>query len=223
MINLHNIYKSYQSGQTSVDALININLTIGKGEALCITGKSGSGKTTLLDIITTILTPTKGQYFFENNDTSGATEQELAQLRNASFGFVFQAYYLLDDLTVLDNICLPFLYSENKHIDFEAINQLLKDLDIEDLAARMPRQLSGGQKQRVAIARALVTNPSVIIADEPTGNLDQVTGAKILDVLLGYWRTGKTLILVTHDLDIAQQFPRTISLLDGKIIEKKNE
>lgn len=218
MIKLENISKVYPTGLSDVVALSEINLKIKSGEAICITGKSGSGKTTLLDVITTILTPTTGDYYFNKQYINNTKQEEIAQIRNRHFGFVFQGFYLLDNIDVYENICLPFLYSNEIKPDDREILQIVKNLGIDNLLSRMPNQLSGGQRQRVAIARALVTNPSVIVADEPTGNLDYQTGQNVLKLLFSYWKKGKTLILVTHDNDIAKKFPKVIELVDGKIV-----
>lgn len=217
MIELRGISKSYSAAANEVRALDGIDIDIGPGEAVCIVGKSGSGKTTLLDIVATLLKPTAGRYLFEREDVSQLSERALAQLRNRRLGFVFQSFHLLNELSVLQNVCLPSRYRGGEDLE-PAARRWLARLGMDGLADRRPVELSGGQQQRVAIARALVTDPAVLLADEPTGNLDSATGAEVVELLLDVARAGRTLILVTHDNDVARRFPRRITLADGRVV-----
>ncbi|MBL4603365.1 MAG: ABC transporter ATP-binding protein [Emcibacteraceae bacterium] len=218
MIRLNNISKNYSLKDGEVPALDDINLTIEKGEKVCILGRSGSGKTTLLDIIATILTPSQGSYFYNDMDISQFSKQELAKFRNKEFGFVFQSYYLIKEKNILENICLPAIYSDSLIDPQQNALKLMDILDIAELKDRYPNELSGGQRQRVAIARSALLNPNVIIADEPTGNLDEASSRIVLDHLMNFNEQGKTLILVTHDQEIASHFERKIFLNDGRKI-----
>ena len=218
MIELRGISKSYSAATNEVRALDGVDIHIGLGEAVCIVGKSGSGKTTLLDIVATLLKPTAGRYLLEGEDVSKLSERALAQLRNRRLGFVFQSFHLLNELSVLQNICLPSRYRGGEDLE-PAARRWLARLGMAGLADRRPVELSGGQQQRVAIARALVTDPAVLLADEPTGNLDSATGAEVVELLLDVARAGRTLILVTHDNDVARRFPRRIVLADGRVVE----
>jgi putative ABC transport system ATP-binding protein len=217
VIALRGIAKSYPLPGGEARALDGVDLDIGAGEALCITGKSGSGKTTLLDIIATLLKPTQGSYRFDGEEVSSLSEQALARLRNRRFGFVFQSFHLLPEMSVLDNVCLPALYRGGEDLR-PAARHWLDALGLGDLGGRRPVELSGGQQQRVAIARALVTDPAVLLADEPTGNLDSATGAEVVELLLGVAKAGRTLILVTHDNELAASFPRRVTLADGRVV-----
>ncbi len=217
LISLRDISKVYRSEEREVRALAGIDLDIAAGEAVCVVGRSGSGKTTLLDILATLLRPSGGTYYLDGNDISAATERELARIRNRRFGFVFQSFHLLGELDVLQNVCLPARYGDGEDLK-EAAVRWLDHLGLNGLARRRPSELSGGQQQRVAIARALVTDPDVLLADEPTGNLDSETGEEVVRLLLDLGRAGRTLILVTHDRDVATRFERRIELADGRLV-----
>lgn len=217
LISLRDISKVYGSGEREVRALNSIDLDIEAGEALCVVGRSGSGKTTLLDIVATLLQPSGGVYRLDGEDISAAGERELARIRNRRFGFVFQSFHLLGELNVLQNVCLPARYRGGEDLKAAAL-RWLDALDLGNLSERRPSELSGGQQQRVAIARALVTDPDVLLADEPTGNLDSETGNEVVELLLDVGRTGRTLILVTHDRDLAARFDRRIELADGRLV-----
>jgi putative ABC transport system ATP-binding protein len=220
MISLRGISKAYGAGDRAVQALAGIDLDIAAGEAVAVVGRSGSGKTTLLDILATLLRPSSGRYLLGGEDLAAADEQMLARTRNRRFGFVFQSFHLLPELTVLQNICLPGRYRPAGPASLsEAARHWLDELELGGLGNRRPAELSGGQQQRVAIARALVTNPDVVFADEPTGNLDAETGDTVIRLLLEVAREGRTLILVTHDRDLAARFPRCIELADGRCVE----
>ena len=213
-ISLRGITKTYRSGGRDVHALRGIDVDIAAGEAVCVVGRSGSGKTTFLDIVATLTRPSSGSYVLDGADMAAASEQELARLRNRRFGFVFQSFHLLGELNVLQNVCLPGRYRGGEDLR-PAARHWLEALGIGDLAERRPSELSGGQQQRVAIARALVTDPDVLLADEPTGNLDSQTGEEVVRLLLDVGRRERTLILVTHDRELARRFDRQIALADG--------
>ncbi len=217
LISLRDISKVYRSGEREVRALNAIDLDIEAGEAVCVVGRSGSGKTTLLDIMATLLKPSEGVYRLDGEDISAAGERELARIRNRRFGFVFQSFHLLGELNVLENVCLPSRYRGGENLEGAALRRL-ESLGLGDLSERRPSELSGGQQQRVAIARALVTDPDVLLADEPTGNLDSETGEEVVRLLLDVGHSGRTLILVTHDRDLAARFDRRIELADGRLV-----
>lgn len=205
---------------TPLAVLKDISIAIMQGEFLSIIGKSGSGKTTLMNILGCLDRPSSGAYFFENEDTSLKNSDELARIRNKKIGFIFQTFNLLDDSTALENVMLPLLYARVPVSEAQKrAKQQLSDLGLEDKINVLPNRLSGGQRQRVAIARALINRPTLLLADEPTGNLDSKTGAQTLEI----FRTlntslGITFIIVTHDQEIARQTDRIITIADGLII-----
>lgn len=205
-------------GEIEVHALAGVNLSINKGEFVAIIGPSGSGKSTLMHVVGLLDTPTSGKVYLGGTETSMLTEDELATQRNKHIGFVFQSFNLLPRTSAVDNVSLPLLYSGTQKEDRN--KRAKKALEVVDLADRLEHtsaQLSGGQQQRVAIARALVNNPSIILADEPTGNLDSKSGQEIMDLLHNLNKQGNTIVLVTHELDIAKGAKRIIEMLDGKI------
>ncbi|MBD3231249.1 ATP-binding cassette domain-containing protein [Candidatus Dependentiae bacterium] len=222
-IETKNLFKTYKMGEMEVQALKGINLKIEKGEFVAITGTSGSGKSTLMHLIGCLDVPSSGDFFIDNKNVSKMTKNELAKIRNKKIGFVFQKFYLLPDLNAIDNIALPMLYAgQPESIARKKAMEILKMVDLYDRTQHYPYQLSGGQQQRVAIARALINNPSLILADEPTGNLDSETGNAILDLFTKLNnKKAVTVILVTHESEIAQRTKRIIELLDGKIISDK--
>ncbi len=224
LLELRNVYKTYLSGNTSFNALNGVSLTIYQGEFVSITGPSGSGKSTLMHIIGLLDVPSKGQVFIDNQDISHLTEAKLAGLRNITLGFVFQQFNLLPKTSSLENVTLPLLYSDvsGKYRQQKGL-EMLEKVGLLDKQKNTPSQLSGGQQQRVAIARALVNNPKIILADEPTGNLDSKTGKEIMELFHQLNRQdGRTIVFVTHDLDLAAQANRTFIIRDGKIEEKIN-
>ncbi|MEG0841350.1 MAG: ABC transporter ATP-binding protein [Erysipelotrichaceae bacterium] len=225
MINLNNIGKYYKlSKEVQVDALKNINLTIHAGEDVVIVGKSGSGKTTLMNVITCVDDYSEGIYLFDDINIAKQSRSQLATLRNAKFGFIFQNFNLMNNLTAFENIELPLIYRKMSKGDRKKkVLEIAKQVGIEDRIEHKPSELSGGEKQRVAIARALVNDPEVIIADEPTGALDEKTGEAIIKILKDLNKQGKTIIMVTHDLDIAAMSPRRITLADGVIVSDERE
>jgi ABC-type lipoprotein export system ATPase subunit len=205
-------------GDPPQEVLHGIDLRIERGEFVALTGKSGSGKSTLLYLLSTLDTPTRGEVLLDGTEVARLTTREVHALRNRRMGFVFQFHYLLPDLTALENILLPALKSgEDKKRRPRAL-ELLSGFDLADKAGRLPGQLSGGEQQRVAIARALIMNPSLIFADEPTGNLDSRNGGIVMDLLKKINREeGSTLVLITHDEDFAREAPRKIELRDGRV------
>lgn len=219
LIKLKNISKVYKNNFIETKALDNISLTIKKGEFVAIMGPSGSGKSTLLHILGLLDKPTSGQYFFQEKLVSRLTEDELADFRNKEIGFVFQAYNLLPRITALKNVALPLVYAEVGKKEREKIAlEKLKEVGLEDKIFHFPNQLSGGQQQRVAIARALVNNPSIILADEPTGNLASSQAYEIMNIFKQLHKKGKTIVLITHEKDIALFAQRIVKIKDGKII-----
>ncbi|PDH50401.1 MAG: macrolide ABC transporter ATP-binding protein [Rhodothermaeota bacterium MED-G16] len=224
IIEVKDISRHYYVGRQTVKALDTITVDIKKNEYVSFMGASGSGKSTLMNIIGCLDSPTGGKYKLNSKDVSNMTENELADIRNKEIGFVFQTFNLLPRASALDNVSLPLVYagyssSERKEMAMEA----LKDVDLVDRATHNPNELSGGQRQRVAIARALVNNPSIILADEPTGNLDSKTSHSIMDLFSILHDRGNTIIMVTHEEDIAKFSKRIVRLKDGLISsDKKN-
>ena len=224
ILELKNITKTYATGTNCFTALDNVSLKIHQGEFVSITGPSGSGKSTLMHIIGLLDNPTSGEVLLNGKDSSKLKEHQLAQIRNVTLGFVFQQFNLLAKTSALENVLLPLLYSDiPKHQRQEIGLAFLKKVGLEDKIKNTPAQLSGGQQQRVAIARALVNNPQIILADEPTGNLDSKSGADIMKFFHELnEKEGRTIVFVTHDMDLAKQAKRTIVIKDGKVLEGKN-
>ena len=218
IIEVQDISRHYQVGQQIVKALDSITVDIKRNEYVSFMGASGSGKSTLMNIIGCLDSPTGGKYKLNNKDVSNMSENELADIRNKEIGFVFQTFNLLPRASALDNVALPLVYagyssSQRKDLAMKA----LEDVDLVDRATHKPNELSGGQRQRVAIARALVNNPSIILADEPTGNLDSKTSYSIMDLFSLLHEKGNTIIMVTHEEDIAEYSKRIVRLKDGLI------
>ncbi len=215
-INIQGLYKSYKNGDEITEVLKNVTFQVEDGEFLAIIGPSGSGKSTLMNIIGCLDRPTKGTYLLANQDTRRLGDRRLAAIRNKHIGFVFQSFNLLSQYTALENVELAGLYSNApaKKVRQKA-RQALVSLGLEDRLQYKPNQLSGGQKQRVAIARAIVNSPQIILADEPTGSLDSKTGKEVLDIFKELNKQGKTIIIVTHDLDIAHEANRIVYIKDG--------
>ncbi len=219
LIELKDISKIYKTGKIAFKALKNVDLTIEKGESLSIIGPSGSGKSTLMHIIGLLDKATTGNYILDGEDISNVNSNKLATLRNQKIGFVFQSFHLLQGTTAWENVALPLSYSRKNNK--EKKDQAIRYLDLVGLkkwANHKSNELSGGQMQRVAIARSLVNNPEIILADEPTGNLDSKTGEEILKILEDQKKRGITVILVTHDPKISKKTDKTIEILDGRII-----
>ncbi len=222
IIDIKNIAKIYDMGAEKVFALRDVTLEICKNEYVAIMGPSGSGKSTLMNILGCLDTPTSGHYYFTGEDVSSMDDNDLAEIRNKQIGFVFQTFNLLPRASAAKNVELPLVYAgASKSQRYEQAKKTLVDVGLGDRTGHKPNELSGGQRQRVAIARALVTNPSIILADEPTGNLDSKTGEEIMILFNDLWKRGNTIILVTHEEDIALHANRIIRLRDG-LIESDN-
>ncbi|MCC6251202.1 MAG: ABC transporter ATP-binding protein [Bacteroidia bacterium] len=218
LIQLSNITRSFKIGEVVVQALRGIDLTINRGEYVALMGPSGSGKSTLMNILGCLDTPTSGRYFLENNDVSEMEDDELALIRNKAIGFVFQTFNLLARSSALDNVALPLIYAGiGKTERTERAQAALSKVGLADRVSHKPNELSGGQRQRVAIARALINNPSIILADEPTGNLDTKTSYEIMELIETINKQGNTVIVVTHEEDIAKRAKRIVRLRDGII------
>jgi putative ABC transport system ATP-binding protein len=221
IIEINDLTKIYGLGEVQVSALVELSLTIHEGEFVAIMGPSGSGKSTLMNILGCLDRPSSGQYFLAGEDVSNLDRTQLAIIRNQRIGFIFQSYNLLPQTTALENVILPLLYNRNgKDGDAQHVAKALAALEAVGLTDRVehkPQELSGGQMQRVAIARALVNEPVLILADEPTGNLDTRSGQEIMSLLSELHQHGSTIVMVTHDDDIAEYANRTIRLRDGKI------
>lgn len=222
MIKLEGIYKIYGDTENKVTALNNINISIESGEFISITGASGSGKSTMMHIIGLLDKPTKGHYYLNNKDVSSIKENDLALIRNREIGFVFQAFNLLPRTTVIDNVMLPLIYrgEDNPKTREKAMN-ILENIGMKKVYNFKTNQISGGQQQRVAIARALMQEPSILLADEPTGNLDSHSSEEIMKILQDLNDKGHTIVLVTHEENIANKSKRIIIVKDGNIISDK--
>jgi putative ABC transport system ATP-binding protein len=219
MIELSNITKTYRMGEVDITVLSSVSLSVRSGELIAIMGPSGSGKSTLMNIIGCLDRPTNGTYRFEDREISAMTDDELASIRNVKIGFVFQTFNLLPRFSALKNVEVPLVYSGvPARLRKERAVPLLQQVGLSDRMYHKPTELSGGQQQRVSIARALVNHPPLLLADEPTGNLDSRSGAEILNILTGLNEQGVTIMIVTHDKDIAARCKRIINLKDGQII-----
>lgn len=218
LIDLKNVSKSYRNGDQELQVLKDVHLEVEEGEFVAIMGPSGSGKSTLMNIIGMLDRPTSGEYYLEGEEVAKLSEKKLAKVRNQQIGFVFQQFFLLSKLNALQNVELPLIYAGVSQSKRKALaEQYLKKVELEKRMYHLPSELSGGQKQRVAIARALVNHPSIILADEPTGALDTKTGEQIMELLTELNREGKTIIMVTHELEIAAFAKRQIVIRDGVI------
>ncbi len=220
MIELQNVYKNYSLGKIDVNVLHNVNLKIEKRDFVSIIGSSGSGKSTLLNILGCLDRPTSGNVLFDGNDVSTLKDDELARLRSKRIGFVFQFFNLIQTLTSLDNVLLPMIFANSKNVN--TAKKLLCSVGLENKMMNRPYELSGGEQQRVAIARSLVNDPDIILADEPTGNLDSNTGKEILELLFDLNRhENKTLIIVTHDKNISMIANKIMLIKDGEVVNEK--
>ena len=219
IITVDNINKTYKNGSLELQVLKNISFKVDKGEFLAIMGSSGSGKSTMMNILGCLDNQYEGRYILDGIDISKSTENELSEIRNKKIGFIFQSFNLLPRLTALENVELPLVYSsipkEKRH---KRANELLEMVGLKDRTHHRPNELSGGQRQRVAIARALVNNPSIILADEPTGNLDSKSEGEIIEILQKLNKMGKTIVIVTHEPSIGEIAERKIIFKDGEII-----
>lgn len=218
IIAIKNLRKTYVMGDTEVKALQSISLNIHKNEYVALMGPSGSGKSTLMNLLGCLDSPTSGEYELNNTNVSTMTDSELAEVRNKEIGFVFQTFNLLPRLSALENVALPLVYAGiSKSKRTERAEEVLRSVGLGDRMDHKPNELSGGQRQRVAIARALVNRPSIILADEPTGNLDSKTSVEIMNILGELHKQGNTIILVTHEPDIAEYAHRVVRMRDGLI------
>lgn len=222
MIELKNVNKEFANGDTTTKVLQDISFVIKQGEFVSIMGPSGSGKSTLMHILGFLDTLSTGKYLFFDKDVSKLSEDELAVLRNKSVGFVFQNFNLLPKTTVWENVRLPLLYADNKP-NFSIVDQMIESVGLSHRKNYFSNQLSGGEKQRVAIARALVNSPDIIFADEPTGNLDSKSGLQVMSILQNLNNEGKTIILVTHEINTAEHAKRIIKIRDGDIVEDTDQ
>ena len=220
IIKTENLVRHFTVGTQTVEALRGVSLDIDRGEFVAIMGPSGSGKSTLMNIIGCLDSPTSGTYYLNNKNVSTLDDDALAMIRNHEIGFVFQNFHLLARNTALDNVMLPLKYAGiDKSEQEEIAMEVIKSVDLESRAHHQPSELSGGQQQRVAIARALVNKPSILFADEPTGNLDSKTGDDVMKLFTNLHKQGQTIILITHEIEVANQAERIISIKDGKIFE----
>lgn len=218
ILSMRGINKSYPLGEGSVPVLFDVNFDVRKKEFVSILGPSGSGKSTLMNIIGCLDTATSGSYVLNGQDIGSLKDRQLAKVRNSDIGFVFQQFQLLNRMTALDNVVLPLIYAKVPSKERRArATVLLNKVGLGDKMMNKPKQLSGGQQQRVAIARAMVTDPAIILADEPTGALDQKTGAQIMDLFEQLNKEGKTIIMITHDPKIARRAKRIVHILDGRL------
>ncbi|MDR1116673.1 MAG: ABC transporter ATP-binding protein [Oscillospiraceae bacterium] len=218
LVELHDIYKIYGEGlESEVRALNGVNLIIDRGEFVAIVGSSGSGKSTMMNILGCLDQPTYGDYLLNGELASELDDRELSRIRNKEIGFIFQGFNLISELSALENVELPLVYGNWKY-KREAAMEALERVSLAARAEHKPSEMSGGQQQRVAIARAIVTNPPIIMADEPTGNLDSKTSSDVMDLLKQFHGEGSTVILITHDNSIAEAADRVIKVLDGKIV-----
>ena len=220
LIHIENMKKIYNPGENEVRALDGIDLDIEKGDLVAIVGHSGSGKSTLMNMLGCLDTPTSGKYVLDGQDVASMTDNQLADVRNKEIGFIFQGFNLISNLDAVENVELPLIYrgvskNERKQLAMEA----LKSVGLEDRMKHKPNEMSGGQQQRVAVARAVAAKPPIILADEPTGNLDTKSTQEIMEILKELHRSGRTVIIITHDEEIASQAHRVIRILDGRIEE----
>ena len=217
MIQLDSVTKVYRGGSTEVRALDGVELAVGAGELVAVMGPSGSGKSTMMNILGCLDTPTSGRYLLDGTDVSELDDDQLADVRNRKIGFVFQSYNLLARTSALANVELPLLYAKDRTRSARA-RAALEEVGLADRARHVPSELSGGQQQRVAIARALVTEPAILLADEPTGNLDSAASAEIAELLVRLSEAGRTVVLITHEPEIASFAQRVIRLRDGHVV-----
>ncbi|MFQ5992368.1 MAG: ABC transporter ATP-binding protein [Nitrospiraceae bacterium] len=222
MIRLEHIGKTYRTGGGDVQALQDIDFSVNPGELVAIVGQSGGGKTTLLDILGCLSRPTDGEYWLEGRAVASLSDKELATVRNRKIGFVFQTFHLLPRKTALQNVELPLQYAGIPEPERQLrAMEMLRLVGLQDRMQHHPTQLSGGQQQRVAIARALVNGPAILLADEPTGNLDSRSGLEILQILERFHRAGQTILLVTHERELAERAERVVTLRDGRILSNE--
>lgn len=224
VIELKDIMKTYYMGDSVVHALFHVNVQIGFGEFVAIMGPSGSGKSTMMNILGCLDRPTSGEYFLDGKEIAGYNDDELARTRNAKIGFVFQNFNLLNKLTAQANVALPLVYAGvGEEERMERAKQALEAVGLGSRIEHKPMEMSGGQRQRVAIARALINNPAIVMADEPTGNLDTKSSYEIMDIFKGLNDSGKTVVMVTHEPDIAEQTKRILVMRDGQLVSDERK
>lgn len=222
MLKLEHIEKAYQQGKNTVPVLHDITFHVAHGEFVAIMGPSGSGKSTLMNLIGLLDTPTSGSYFFDGTEVSRCSENTLSQIRNEKIGFVFQNFNLLPRQSALENAALPLLYAGVKpKVRRERAREALEKVGLSDRVSFLPTQLSGGQKQRVAIARAMINHPKLLLADEPTGALDTASGEQVMELFHELHKTGVTIVMITHELEIAQHAERILTIRDGRLGEEQ--
>lgn len=220
ILSMRGIFKEYKMGDETSVVLKGIDLDVYEGEFLAILGPSGSGKSTLMNIIGCLDTPTSGEYYLSGKHIANQSEKELARIRSQEIGFIFQSFHLLQRHSALENVELPLIYAnKSKKQRTELAEKMLCRVGLEDKMYHYPNQMSGGQQQRVAIARAIVTNPTILLADEPTGALDQKTGAQVMEIFNELNAEGRTIIMITHDVNIARHAKRVVRILDGYLSE----
>ena len=219
LIEVRNVYKIYNPGENEVHALDGISVTIDRGEFVAIVGHSGSGKSTFMNMLGCLDSPTSGDYFLDGVNVAGMTDDELSDIRNQQIGFIFQGFNLIPSLTAQENVELPLIYRGIPKAEREALSrEALVQVGMGERMTHKPSELSGGQQQRVAIARAIAARPPIIMADEPTGNLDPRSGEDVMQILHELNAEGRTIVLITHDNDIARQATRAIRIIDGKVV-----
>ena len=219
LIEVRNVYKIYNPGENEVHALDGISVTIDRGEFVAIVGHSGSGKSTFMNMLGCLDSPTSGDYFLNGVNVAGMTDDELSDIRNQQIGFIFQGFNLIPSLTAQENVELPLIYRGIPKAEREALSrEALAQVGMGERMTHKPSELSGGQQQRVAIARAIAARPPIIMADEPTGNLDTKSGEDVMQILHELNAEGRTIVLITHDNDIARQATRAIRIIDGKVV-----
>ncbi|MEM0465151.1 MAG: ABC transporter ATP-binding protein [Candidatus Pacearchaeota archaeon] len=220
IIKLNNVCKTYKMGDSFIKAVCDVNLSINKGDFVAIVGPSGSGKSTMMNMVGALDLATKGEIYLDGIDIEHVSESKLAQIRGKKVGFIFQTFNLISTLNALENVMLPMVFQRvPRWKRFERAKKLLKDVKLEHRIYHLPNELSGGERQRVAIARALANDPDIILADEPTGNLDSKTGEEILEMFMDLNKKGKTIIMITHDLNLAKKAKRIVKIKDGMIIK----
>lgn len=223
LIELRDIEKAYQLGKNEVQALRGVNFAFEKGEFVAVVGESGAGKSTLVDIVGLLSRQTKGEYLLNGKDVTQYTDNELSRVRGESIGFVFQSYFLLPRLTALQNVAMPLLYKNYSYSDaYAKAQKMLDKLGVGKLSAHRPTEMSGGQQQRVAVSRALVGDPALILADEPTGALDYETTEELMNIFIDLNSEGKSILMITHDVEISKRCTRRVKIRDGKIYDTKS-
>jgi putative ABC transport system ATP-binding protein len=224
IIRMEGIRKVYDTGTVRVEALKGLDLSVGKGEFVAIVGPSGSGKSTLMNLIGCLDTPTEGEYLLAGERVAGLSRDQLADVRNRRVGFVFQNFNLLPQISALENVALPLLFGGvPPRMRRERAAEMLSKVGLGDRMDHRPTELSGGQMQRVAIARAMAMNPDILLADEPTGNLDSTSGGDIMSVFSDLWKAGSTLVVITHDASLARRASRIVEIRDGRIVKEERE